>query len=160
MAPAVAPLCARTDGRLRMGRRSGAGYRGARAGALGGVSSEQQSAGVAADDSAPSLHRPVARRAARLRLTTKARRGAIWRRRKAKSTGSCCAILQRALYCLPLEQREVLLLVCVEELTYQEASVALSVPIGTVMSRLSRAREHMRVLADRRADALSPRRSK
>ena len=54
--------------------------------------------------------------------------------------------LQRALYCLPLEQREVLLLVCVEELTYQEASVALSVPVGTVMSRLSRAREHMRVL--------------
>jgi RNA polymerase sigma-70 factor (ECF subfamily) len=54
--------------------------------------------------------------------------------------------LQRALYCLPLEQREVLLLVCVEELTYQEASLALSVPIGTVMSRLSRAREHMRVL--------------
>jgi RNA polymerase sigma-70 factor (ECF subfamily) len=54
--------------------------------------------------------------------------------------------LQRALYCLPLEQREVLLLVCVEELTYQEASVALSVPVGTVMSRLSRAREHMRAL--------------
>ncbi|RFU47968.1 sigma-70 family RNA polymerase sigma factor [Paraburkholderia sp. DHOC27] len=54
--------------------------------------------------------------------------------------------LQRALYRLPLEQREVLLLVCVEELTYQEASVALSVPIGTVMSRLSRAREHLRDL--------------
>ena len=54
--------------------------------------------------------------------------------------------LQRALYCLPIEQREVLLLVCVEELTYQEASIALGVPIGTVMSRLSRAREHMRVL--------------
>jgi RNA polymerase sigma-70 factor (ECF subfamily) len=54
--------------------------------------------------------------------------------------------LQRALYCLPLEQREVLLLVCVEELSYQEASVALGVPMGTVMSRLSRAREHLRVL--------------
>jgi RNA polymerase sigma-70 factor (ECF subfamily) len=54
--------------------------------------------------------------------------------------------LQRALYCLPVEQREVLLLVCVEELSYQEASKALGVPIGTVMSRLSRAREHMRVL--------------
>lgn len=54
--------------------------------------------------------------------------------------------LQRALYCLPVEQREVLLLVCVEELSYQEASSALGVPIGTVMSRLSRAREHMRVL--------------
>jgi RNA polymerase sigma-70 factor (ECF subfamily) len=54
--------------------------------------------------------------------------------------------LQRALYCLPVEQREVLLLVGVEELSYQEASSALGVPIGTVMSRLSRAREHLRVL--------------
>jgi RNA polymerase sigma-70 factor, ECF subfamily len=54
--------------------------------------------------------------------------------------------IQRALYCLPIEQREVLLLVCVEELTYQEASLAFGVPVGTVMSRLSRAREHMRVL--------------
>ncbi|MFM0648743.1 sigma-70 family RNA polymerase sigma factor [Paraburkholderia bryophila] len=54
--------------------------------------------------------------------------------------------LQRALYCLPLEQREVLLLVGVEELSYQEASRALGVPVGTVMSRLSRAREHLRVL--------------
>jgi len=54
--------------------------------------------------------------------------------------------VQRALYCLPVEQREVMLLVCVEELSYQEASAALGVPIGTVMSRLSRAREHMRAL--------------
>jgi RNA polymerase sigma-70 factor (ECF subfamily) len=54
--------------------------------------------------------------------------------------------VQRALYLLPAEQREVMLLVCVEEMTYQEASVVLNVPAGTVMSRLSRAREHMRVL--------------
>jgi RNA polymerase sigma-70 factor (ECF subfamily) len=54
--------------------------------------------------------------------------------------------VQRALYCLPLEQREVVLLVCVEELSYQEASIALGVPVGTIMSRLSRAREQMRVL--------------
>ncbi|MEX3943552.1 sigma-70 family RNA polymerase sigma factor [Paraburkholderia sp. BR10937] len=54
--------------------------------------------------------------------------------------------VERALYRLPLEQREVLLLVCVEELSYQDVSSALNVPMGTVMSRLSRAREHMRTL--------------
>ncbi|MCC8391181.1 sigma-70 family RNA polymerase sigma factor [Paraburkholderia sp. MMS20-SJTR3] len=62
--------------------------------------------------------------------------------------------VQRALYCLPLEQREVLLLVGVEELSYQEASRALGVPIGTVMSRLSRAREHLRALLGEDAQAL------
>ncbi|MFD1555939.1 sigma-70 family RNA polymerase sigma factor [Paraburkholderia silviterrae] len=56
--------------------------------------------------------------------------------------------VQRALYLLPAAQREVLLLVCVEELSYQEASTVLGVPAGTVMSRLSRAREHLRVLLD------------
>jgi len=56
--------------------------------------------------------------------------------------------LQRALYRLPAPQREVLLLVCVEELSYDEASAVLGVPSGTVMSRLSRAREHLRVLLD------------
>jgi RNA polymerase sigma-70 factor (ECF subfamily) len=56
--------------------------------------------------------------------------------------------LQRALYQLSAAQREVLLLVCVEELSYQEASAVLGVPVGTVMSRLSRAREHLRVLLD------------
>ncbi len=56
--------------------------------------------------------------------------------------------LQRALYALPANQREVLLLVCVEELTYDEASSVLGVPCGTVMSRLSRARERLRVLLE------------
>nr|WP_321815780.1 MULTISPECIES: RNA polymerase sigma factor [unclassified Paraburkholderia] len=60
--------------------------------------------------------------------------------------------LQRALYQLPSAQREVLLLVGVEELSYQEASAVLGVPTGTVMSRLSRAREHLRVLLDRDAE--------
>lgn len=41
---------------------------------------------------------------------------------------------------LPDEQRSVLLLVAVEGLSYKEAATALSVPIGTVMSRLARAR--------------------
>lgn len=54
--------------------------------------------------------------------------------------------VQRALYRLPIEQREVLLLVALEGLSYQEAAIVQAVPIGTVMSRLARAREHMRAL--------------
>jgi RNA polymerase sigma-70 factor, ECF subfamily len=41
---------------------------------------------------------------------------------------------------LPEDQREVLLLVCVEGLSYKEAADVLGIPVGTVMSRLSRAR--------------------
>ena len=48
--------------------------------------------------------------------------------------------LDRLLQRLPPEHREVLLLVAVEELSYGQVASALGVPIGTVMSRLSRAR--------------------
>jgi RNA polymerase sigma-70 factor (ECF subfamily) len=54
----------------------------------------------------------------------------------------------RALARLPVEQREVLLLVVLEDLSYEEAAGALGVPIGTVMSRLSRAREKLRALME------------
>lgn len=52
--------------------------------------------------------------------------------------------LDRALQRLPAEQREVLLLVAVEEMPYAEAALVLGLPIGTVMSRLARAREKLR----------------
>ncbi|WP_248310263.1 sigma-70 family RNA polymerase sigma factor [Bosea sp. 117] len=48
-----------------------------------------------------------------------------------------------ALAQLPDEQRTVLLLVTVEELSYADAARVLDIPIGTVMSRLSRARERL-----------------
>ncbi len=45
---------------------------------------------------------------------------------------------------LPVGQREVLLLAAVEELRYEEIGQLLGVPVGTVMSRLSRARDKLR----------------
>jgi RNA polymerase sigma-70 factor (ECF subfamily) len=52
--------------------------------------------------------------------------------------------LMGALDRLPKEQRTVLLLVAVEDLSYAEVAHVMGVPIGTVMSRLSRAREKLR----------------
>jgi RNA polymerase sigma-70 factor (ECF subfamily) len=47
---------------------------------------------------------------------------------------------------LSADQREVLLLAAVEELRYEEIAGILSIPVGTVMSRLSRARSNLRQL--------------
>jgi len=60
---------------------------------------------------------------------------------------------------LPEEQRSVLLLVAVEDLSYAEAARVLDIPIGTVMSRLSRARERLLTLmegGDERVVPLNP----
>jgi len=54
--------------------------------------------------------------------------------------------LERGIAALPLAQREVLLLVALEDLSYDQAARALGIPIGTVMSRLARAREKLRLL--------------
>ena len=56
------------------------------------------------------------------------------------------AEMARAIETLPLEQKEALLLVALEGLPYREAANILQVPIGTLMSRLGRARAALRVL--------------
>jgi RNA polymerase sigma-70 factor (ECF subfamily) len=70
--------------------------------------------------------------------------------------------LQAALALLPVEQREPLLLVCVEQLSYAEVAEVMHIPIGTVMSRVCRGRAVLRKFLDgaarpaRPAQAASP----
>jgi RNA polymerase sigma-70 factor, ECF subfamily len=55
-------------------------------------------------------------------------------------------LVQNAIADLPVHYREILLLCEVEEMSYQEIAETLAIPIGTVMSRLSRARKALRGL--------------
>ena len=61
--------------------------------------------------------------------------------------------LEGALARLPADQRAVVLLVGLEEMSYREAADALAVPIGTVMSRLARGRSRLRELMDEPASS-------
>ena len=56
--------------------------------------------------------------------------------------------LERAIDCLPEEQRTVLLLVALEGMKYEEVAQICAVPAGTIRSRLSRARETLRHMLD------------
>jgi RNA polymerase sigma-70 factor (ECF subfamily) len=64
--------------------------------------------------------------------------------------------LDLALQALPEEQRAVVLLVGLEQMTYEETARVLGVPVGTVMSRLSRGRERLRRLMQGRPDTATP----
>jgi RNA polymerase sigma factor, sigma-70 family len=65
--------------------------------------------------------------------------------------------LQAALDDLPAAYREVVLLCDVEEMKYQEIAEVLAVPLGTVMSRLSRGRKLLRkILSEERVAGASP----
>jgi RNA polymerase sigma-70 factor, ECF subfamily len=58
------------------------------------------------------------------------------------------AQVRKAFDSLPKDQREALHLVAVEDLTYQEAADVLGIPVGTLMSRVSRARAALRDFED------------
>ncbi len=64
--------------------------------------------------------------------------------------------VQEALSHLPMEQRQILLLYFFEDLSYKQIAEALNVPIGTVMSRLSRAKHAMRERLEPMANANNP----
>jgi RNA polymerase sigma-70 factor (ECF subfamily) len=67
--------------------------------------------------------------------------------------------LERALAQLPLEQQQVILLVGLEGMSYEDTAGILTVPVGTVRSRLSRGRDALRKLLDmeeRRSSAALP----
>lgn len=66
------------------------------------------------------------------------------------------ADVMSALQQLPEEQRSVLLLVSVEDLSYSQVAEVLAIPIGTVMSRLSRGRERLRQILENPATGARP----
>ena len=67
----------------------------------------------------------------------------------AGTDGVACDVaidIDRCLQRLPAEQRAVLLLVTLEDMAYADVARVLGIPMGTVMSRLSRGRERLRAL--------------
>ena len=64
--------------------------------------------------------------------------------------------MDAAIRCLPDEHREILLLIALEQLSYGETAQALGIPLGTVMSRLHRARERLRTVLGGEAVAGAP----
>ena len=67
-----------------------------------------------------------------------------------------CIDLRTALARLSPEQREPLLLVCVEQLSYAEVAEVMGIPVGTVMSRVCRARATLRRFLDGETAAAAP----
>jgi RNA polymerase sigma-70 factor, ECF subfamily len=64
--------------------------------------------------------------------------------------------VRKALETLPVPAREIILLCDFEEMTYSEIGQALGIPLGTVMSRLSRARKAMRTLLVAQMEGTKP----
>jgi len=91
----------------------------------------------------------IRREAGNVSLDTEGERGAAW---EVAAPGNQLdrielrEVLQQ-MERLPFDQRQVLLLAAVEQLHYGEIAARLGIPIGTVMSRLSRARDRLKRMA-------------
>ena len=72
----------------------------------------------------------------------------VWRVEPAVDSSLQLRDLQRGINTLSYEQREVLLLVGLEGMRYEQVADILGIPVGTVRSRLSRARTTLRLLMD------------
>ena len=72
----------------------------------------------------------------------------------APTQGERLAVLDllAALDLLPIEQKQIVLLVALEDMAYADVAKALGIPIGTVMSRLSRGRERLCALMEGRGE--------
>lgn len=93
-----------------------------------------------------SQYRQIQRRGVHIELDTVAE--AALAPEPVHDSGAMVRDISKALEMLSYEQREVLVLVALEGMKYREVVDVLNIPIGTVMSRLSRARERLRELLD------------
>ena len=64
------------------------------------------------------------------------------------------SLITDALDTLPTQQREVLVLISLEDVSYAQAADIIGVPIGTIMSRLSRARAHLQNILEERGTTI------
>jgi RNA polymerase sigma-70 factor, ECF subfamily len=67
-----------------------------------------------------------------------------------QETNFSVTLITDALDTLPVQHREVLVLISLEDMSYAQAAEIIGVPIGTVMSRLSRARTHLQNILEER----------
>ena len=95
---------------------------------------------------AQELHYYAPQRDSRVRLFTLMHQVYVEQMRAGEADPSFVEDFDHAITVLPPEQREVFLLVTLEEMRYEDVAKTLGIPIGTVMSRLSRAREKLRAL--------------
>jgi RNA polymerase sigma-70 factor (ECF subfamily) len=75
-----------------------------------------------------------------------------WDPERAALRRETIAVIEAALLCLPAEQRLAVILSDVQGLPYDEIARIMETPVGTVKSRIARARAHLRVLLDVRGE--------